>query len=215
MEHGALGWATLSVKIAILVEGATEQAFLPALRVFLQARLPAQSMPKLDPMPQDGRLPTGEKLRRVVENLLSGRDAADAVVALTDVYTGTRAFATAADAKQQMRQWVGDEPRFYPHVALHDFEAWLLPYWADIQRLAGSKRGSPGQYPEHVNHNRPPAHVLKEVFRTGSNGRAYIKPRDALRILRDKDLTIAAHACPELKEFLNTLLQLCGRTRLP
>lgn len=31
----------------------------------------------------------------------------------------------AADAKQKMREWVGTEPRFFPHAACHDFEAWL------------------------------------------------------------------------------------------
>ena len=83
-------------------------------------------MPKLDFVPHDGRIPTGGKLKRVVENLLNDRkQPAVAVIALTDVYTGTTPpeFPTAADAKQKMREWVGAEPRFYPHVALHDFEA--------------------------------------------------------------------------------------------
>jgi len=34
-----------------------------------------------------------------VENLLSGKDAYDVVIALTDVYTGSRDFVDAADAK--------------------------------------------------------------------------------------------------------------------
>jgi hypothetical protein len=93
---------------------------------------------------------------------------------------------------------------------LHDFEAWLLPYWADVQKLAGSNRASPGVHPERVNHNKPPAYCLKEVFRTGSRGKHYVKPRDAGRILRDNDLMIAARTCPELKAFLTTLLTLCG-----
>ncbi len=200
----------MSVRIAILVEGATEQAFIPKLREFLQARLASGTMPKLDIVPCDGRVPTGEKLRRIVANLLLGRSAADAVIALTDVYTGTREFANAQDAKDKMRGWVGDEPRFFPHVALHDFEAWLLPFWTDIQDLAGSTRGIPGANPEQVNHDKPPAHRLQEVFRTGSRRKAYVKPRDAARILRGRDLAVAADACPELKAFLNTILDLCG-----
>lgn len=190
-------------------------AFLPPLRRFLDSRTPIGGMPGLDPLPYHGRLPTGEKLRRVVTNLLSGSSPSDAVIALTDVYTGTDDFADAADAKQKMRQWVGPEQRFHPHTALQDFEAWLIPYWSDIQKLAGSNRAAPGGQPEQVNHNKPPAHHLKEVFRTGSKGRHYVKPRDAGRILRDKDLAVAAQACPELKAFLNTLLTLCGGTLLP
>lgn len=182
----------MSVRIAILVEGATEQAFIPKVREFLKARLPLGTMPKLDIVPCDGRVPTADKLRRIVGNLLSGKNAADAVIALTDVYTGTREFAGAQDAKDRMREWVGEEPRFYPHVALHDFEAWLLPFWSEIQTLAGSARAVPGVHPENVNHDRPPAHRLQEVFRTGSKGKAYVKPRDAARILRGVDLGVAA-----------------------
>jgi hypothetical protein len=90
--------------IAILVEGATEKALFPSIRDLLRKRLDG-NMPKLIPSPCDGRLPTGEKLRRRVRHLLE--DGNDAVIALTDVYTGSREFADAADAKRKMQQWVG------------------------------------------------------------------------------------------------------------
>src|SRR5262249_51208612 len=114
------------MKIAIIVEGKTEQAFLPHLRAFLKTRLTGP-MPKLDTVRYAGRVPKGEKLKRDVERLLtSGKEPADAVIALTDVYTGTTPpdFVDAADAKAKMRQWVGPDPRFHPHAAQHDFEAW-------------------------------------------------------------------------------------------
>jgi hypothetical protein len=60
------------VKISILVEGKTEKAFKPFLITYLQTRLPGK-MPKLDMVPYDGRIPTGEKLKRVVENLLNAK----------------------------------------------------------------------------------------------------------------------------------------------
>jgi hypothetical protein len=45
-------------------------------------------MPKIDPVVYDGRVPTDDKLRRVVERLLdSGTRSADVVIALTDVQT--------------------------------------------------------------------------------------------------------------------------------
>ena len=200
------------MRIALIIEGKTETVFLPHLRAFLQTRL-AGRMPKLDAVPYDGRIPTGEKLRRVVENLLGDRkDPAGAVIALTDVYTGSRPpdFVDAADAKAKMRQWVGENDRFHPHAAQHDFEAWLLVYWEKIKRLAKSNRASPGPQPERVNHIDPPAHRLQEVFRTGGRGQAYVKTRDADRILRGEDLLLPANACPELKAFLNTILKLCG-----
>jgi hypothetical protein len=78
------------------------------------------------------------------------------VIALTDVYTGTRDFVDALDAKSQMRAWVGNNSSFYPHAAQHDFEAWLLPYWSEIQKIAGHNRKAQRGLPETVNHNHPP-----------------------------------------------------------
>jgi hypothetical protein len=197
------------VKIAILVEGRTEKAFLPHLREFLKARL-AGNMPRLTMFKFDGPIPRESRLRRTVENLQGAPDWADAVIALTDVYTGQDDFQNAADAKAKMRLWVGQNERFHPHVAQHDFEAWLLPYWSEIQKVAGSNRTAPTGPPESVNHNHPPSDHIKEIFRVGTCRGDYSKVRDAGRILRDQDLTVAAKACPELKSFINTILQLCN-----
>jgi hypothetical protein len=196
------------MKIVILVEGATETAFKPILLDFLKSRL-QQRMPKLQFIPYDGRIPKAEKLRRIVENLLSGSDPANAVIALTDVYTGTNDFQNAADAKDKMTAWVGNNPNFYPHVAQYDFEAWLLPYWATIQKLAKHNKSAPGSLPEQVNHNKPPSYHIKEIFEIGQCKRSYSKTRDAASILRKNNLMDAVNQCPELKSFLNTILSLC------
>jgi hypothetical protein len=196
------------MKIAILVEGKTELAFKSHLLKFLRSRL-ENKMPKLDFFAYDGRIPKKTKLKSAVRHLLL-KDKYDAVIALTDVYTGTNDFTSAADAKRTMLQWVDHMPNFYPHVAHHDFEAWLLPYWSDIQKLAGHNKAVPSHHPEQVNLNKPPSYHIKEMFLAGKYKRRYKKPRDANRILKDKDLLISARACPELKAFLNRILQLCG-----
>lgn len=199
------------MKITLIVEGKTEKAFLPYLRKFLESRLP-NKMPRLDVNPYDGRIPTGDKLKRDVQRLLSGQFPSDYVIALTDVYTGSQPpeFANANDAKEKMRLWVGQEPRFHPHVALHDFEAWLLPYWTSIQRLAGHNKTAPTGKPETVNHTNPPAYRIKEIFEIGRSRDSYVKPRDAGRILSKNDLGVAVAECPELKAFVNTIISLCG-----
>ena len=200
------------MRIAVLVEGKTETAFKPHLLAFLQTRL-AGKMPKLDFVPYDGRIPSGGKLKRVIENLLNdSKRPANAVIALTDVYTGSipPEFPTADDAKVKMREWVGAEARFHPHVALHDFEAWLLPYWDKIKKLTGSNHKAPRLSPEKVNHGKSPAYHLAEVFRTGSKTRSYVKARDAGRILKDEDLSVAVNACPELKAFVDTVISFCA-----
>jgi len=205
------------MRIAIIVEGKTETAFLPHLREYLKTRL-AGKMPVLDPFPCGGRIPTGEKFGRVVASLLNnGRKPADHVIALTDVYTGTQpwGFQDAKDAKSKMRQWVGNEPRFHPHAAQYDFEAWLLPYWSTIQRLAIHNQRVPAGDPEGVNHNNPPAYRIKDIFRIGASVRNYSKPRDAGRILRENDLSVAIEKCSQLKALINTILSVCGETPIP
>ena len=193
------------MNIAILVEGKTELVFMPKLRDFIKPRV--QQMPRLHAIPFDGRIPKEAKLRRLVENLLSDHEV---VIALTDVYTGTQDFHDAAEAKIKMKTWVENNPKFYPHVALHDFEAWLLPYWLTIQKLAGHNKSAPSGQPEQVNHHNPPSYRIKEIFEIGKSRDSYIKTRDAKRILEKNDLLISANACPELKAFLNTILSLCG-----
>jgi len=202
------------VKITILVEGETERVFLPSLRDVLSRHL-ARKMPSLSVRPFDGRIPKGDRLRRIVEDLLTKRPPSDAVIALTDVYTGTSDFTDAADAKAKMREWVGGNERFYPHVAHHDFEAWLLPYWPTVQKLAKHNMRGPSGPPEQVNHNRPPATRIKEIFERGKCRDSYVKPRDALRILKDNDLSVSIEACPELKAFVNTIIRLSGGEILP
>jgi len=196
------------MKVAILVEGATEVAFKEKLHEFLKNRL-GQKMPRLGFKPQNGRIPKEEKLKRVVENLLGDYDA---VIALTDVYTGTKDFQTAEDAKAKMTQWAGNNPKFYPHTALHDFEAWLLPYWDTIQKLAKHNRSAPSGAPETVNHHNPPSDRIKEIFESGKS-LSYNKPIHGKKILEKNDLVIAIQACPELKLFVNQIICLCDRSK--
>tara|TARA_R110002020_G_scaffold330349_1_gene546012 strand:+ start:564 stop:1181 length:618 start_codon:yes stop_codon:yes gene_type:complete len=203
------------MNIAIIVEGQTESAFKKKLNEFLRTRLQG-NMPRLDFVPYDGggRLPKHNKLKTAVENLLNdAKRPADAVIALTDVYTGTNPpdFTSAADAKSKMRSWVGENAKFFPHAAANEFEGWLLPYWPRIQQLTGSNKAAPGPVPENVPH---PAEKIQEIYRIGSKSKSYKKTVDAEKILRDQDLMVAINACPELKAFVNTIIGLCDETKV-
>jgi hypothetical protein len=200
------------MRIALMIEGRTEKVFLPSLRTFLESKLPGR-MPRLDPVPYDGLIPKDEKLKKEVHRLLNDRKRpADAVIALTDVHTGSRAtdFHDAADAKKKMRDWVGEEARFIPQAAQFEFEAWLLPYWPVLQRLAGHNAGPPGPEPERVDHDNPPSKRISELFRRGNKGKSYVKVRDATRVLREADLNTSIEQCSELKALINAILKLCG-----
>ena len=198
------------MKITLIVEGKTEKVFLPHLRSYLRPLL--RDMPRFDVDPYNHRIPTEDKLRKDVNKLLSGRIPSDHVIALTDVYTGANppAFSDAEEAKQKMRRWVGNEPRFHPHAAQFEFEAWLIPYWPRIQQLAKHNQAAPSGNPENINHNSPPSRRLEEVFRIGNGRDDYVKVRDAGRILKDQDLSVAIQRCPELKSLVNTILSICG-----
>lgn len=50
--------------------------FLPYLSFFLQTRF-AGKMPKIATHPCDGSIPSHEKLKHVVQNVLSGKDAVE------------------------------------------------------------------------------------------------------------------------------------------
>ena len=200
------------MRIAILVEGATEVAFKEKLRKFLQSRL-EQKMPRLDFKPQHGGIPKEKKIKLIVENFLDN-DGYHAVIALTDVYTGKQDFKDANDAKDKMRRWVDKNPKFYPHTALHDFEAWLLPYWKTIQKRAKHNRSAPSGSPETVNHQKPPSDWIKEIFSSGSRGKDYNKVIDGMAILKNNDLMIAIEACPELKAFVYRIISLCDEEKI-
>ena len=202
------------MRIVIICEGKTEQAFKPCLLRFLKSRFlelrPKTKMPKLVFDVHNGAIPTKDTLKRDVTTLLTAKkNPADAVIALADVYPD---FVDAEDAKSKMRQWVGVQPHFYPHVALHDFEAWLLPYWDRIQKLAGRPAAPFGSNPETVNHGNPPARRMLKLFESGKCRDSYNKPRDAGKILLDADLMVAIKKCPELKAFVNTILTLCDKS---
>lgn len=211
MAYGPYGWKVM--KITIIAEGKTEKAFEPHLRKYIEEHLPpGVAKPRIEVHPYNGRIPTGEKLRRVVDNLLNDRKKpSDYVIALTDVYTGSRPpeFVDAEDAKCKMLRWVNNEKRFFPHASQHDFEAWLLPYWSTIQKIAGSNMNRPSGNPEDVDHDKPPAYHLKAVFERGSCKSSYNKQRDGNRILSENYLDAAIAECPELKSLAERIISLC------
>ncbi|MEO5359965.1 MAG: DUF4276 family protein [Nitrospirota bacterium] len=203
------------MKISLFIEGETEKVFLPILRKFLEIHLSGR-MPKIIPRSYYGRIPKEDKLKRDVNRLLCGTKAVDHVIALTDVYTGVEPpiFIDAKDAKCKMQTWVGTEPRFHPHAAQYDFEAWLLPYWSTIQKLANHNKTAPAGNPENVNHDFPPAHQMQEILRLGKV-RSYVKPRDAVSILRKNNLIDTINVCSELKAFVNTIITISGGQTIP
>jgi hypothetical protein len=199
-------------RIVLLVEGATEIALKPVLKSFLDHRCEAEDRPRvrLDMLELDSRLLKERLVRDLVARNIDAPGVLG-VVALIDVVCSGRPkqFDDAGSAIEFLTRAAStSNPRFRAHAAQFDLEAWLLPYWTDICRRVGKRQASPGPHPEAVNHGNPPSRRLRELYRTA--GKHYDKPRDALAILRDKDLSIAAAACPNLRALLVSLLELSG-----
>ncbi len=192
--------------IVLLAEGATETALKQKLKAFLDKRAKSEDRPKVALRAKDIMTLNPDRLSRRIQ--LELRDPrVEAVVGLVDVYPH---FTSAIKAKDFLRQAANGEPRFHAHAAQYDVEAWLLPYWNAICRRIRVKQTAPGPHPEQVDRDHPPSKRLAKLYRRAKPARKYVKPKEMAAILRDKDLAIAANACPEFKKLLNTLLGLAG-----
>lgn len=192
--------------IVLMVEGATEIALKNHLKRFLDGRAAGQSRVRLATRPGvvTGNL---QRLRHRVNLELRAPDVVG-VVALIDAFPDFAGEADPAAAAIAHLRRASDDARFYPHVALYDVEAWLLPYWEAICAGLDVKQARPGGAPEAVDGDHPPSHRLDTLYRLAR--RKYVKQTEMNRILAGKDLTIAAAQCPQFKAFLNTLLTLAN-----
>lgn len=207
MADGQPGGTIL--KIVLLVEGDTEQALKEHLKRFLDERAALAQKPKISLQTRALRMDDRDIEKRV-QLELQGKDTL-AVVALVDVYPYHK---SAEEAKTKLIRAARNHPKFYAHVARHDVEAWLLPFWDEICRRTGVREKAPGVHPEEVDGEDPPAKRLKALYDRAKPPRRYIKPVEMNAILRGKDLTVIATSCPEFRAFLNTLLRLAGLSEI-
>lgn len=195
------------MSVVLLAEGDTERALKEHLKSFLDHRATLEDRQRITLLSRSYLSLRKDKLSRQVQLLLD-EPSVEAVVALIDVFPN---FADATEAKAWLSESAGDSRGFYAHAAQFDVEAWLLPYWDDICRRLKLNKRRPSAHPEHVDGRRPPAYHLDELYRQAKpRARKYNKPIEMREILRGKDLTVAAEACPEFKSFLNTMLALNG-----
>lgn len=194
------------MRVVLICEGATEAAIRTGLREFLHSR--AKSVARLGITMSSLKGPTiRTKLQTIVRNHFEESDVIG-VVALTDVYPDHK---NATVAKDALRRFAGTEAKreaFRVHAAQFEIEAWILPFWSEIAKHLKIDAKSPGANPEQVNDQKPPSHHLKELFRRAK--RDFDKVTDGPRWLTGDRLAKAADSCPELKSFLNSLLEFAG-----
>lgn len=96
-------------------------------------------------------------------------------------------------------------PLFRQHFAVHEIEAWLL---AEPEKLP-NKIGEALKvtHPEAVNHDEPPATLLKKLYKSKLK-REYGKVNDGADILNRLDPAAVAERCPNLRLLLDDLMAL-------
>ena len=193
------------MRIVLLVEGETEIALKAVLKRFLDERAAEYGQPHIRLRPRKIKSTNLESLGRQIRAELQARENT-AVVGLIDVFPRFKHANAAKNYLVEAARSAGVSRGFHAHAAQYDVEAWLLPYWDDICDRIGFQQGQPGHSPEEVDDIKPPSYHLRELYRRAK--REYTKTDQMPIILGDKDLTIAANACPELKSLLNTLLKL-------
>jgi len=199
----------------LLVEGQTEIALKRIIKEYLDQRAEEQGQPRIRLQTRRfKRLNNSEEMGRQIKFELQTQGV-DAVIGLVDVFPHFR-HADAAIAKRFLNEAArraGVTHGFYAHAAQYDVEAWLIPFWEDVCQRIGVHQGRPGNRPEQVDGTHPPSYRLRDLYRRAQ--REYTKTTEMSAILKGKDLTIAANACPELKNLLNTLLALSYLPTLP
>jgi hypothetical protein len=112
-------------------------------------------------------------------------------------------------AKEHFEKFLSGSPesnKFYPHVAVHDIEAWIL---ADKDAVANYFKKSTISYnanfPEAIDFGRPPSYILKGLF--GDKGLAYRKTVHDPELFKEVNLDTVYNKCPHFKDFIDDLLK--------
>ncbi len=198
------------MKIVVLCEGSSEAILKSSFREFVQSRSSGGERIGLETLKLPGTKIVS-RLQRMTSLTLKREDVIG-VVALIDVYPNHEDAEEAKQALYTIAKVGKSEARFRAHAALWELEAWLLPFWEEIADWLRVPAKRPGPHPEQINGQSPPSKRLKELFQRA--GREYNKVADAHKWLTAARLERAAKVCPQLKAFLNSLLEFAGAKTL-
>jgi hypothetical protein len=109
--------------------------------------------------------------------------------------------------KDFLREFLSGSPevdKFFPHIAVHEIEAWIL---ADEIAVANYLEISKISYdfPEAVDFNRPPSYILGDLFR--SKRLIYRKTVHGPELFKSVNLDTVYNKCPHFKAFFDDLVK--------
>lgn len=202
-------------RVVILCEGPSDEEILKVL--FQKEKALAHVTPWLQPL--EKKFKEKEIRSRVCNSLkTTGVLAAFALVDLKGTSVNYPASSTsyidkARFVKEHLKGFLSglsEADRFYPHVAVHDIETWIL---ADRGAVTNYFRISTVPYladcPEAIDFNRPPSYILGDLFK--SNGLVYRKTVHGPELFSTVDFDIVYNKCPHFKDFVDDLIKVATK----
>lgn len=194
-------------KVVILCEGPSDEAIL---KVLFQKEKLAHITPWFQPLNGATRFREKEIRSRVCNSLKA--PGVLGVFALIDLkgasvnYPADVSFYPdkARFVEQHLKEFLtglSESDRFFPHVAVHDIEAWIL---ADKDAVANYFGKSTISYnadcPEVIDFNRPPSYILGDLFK--SKELVYRKTVHGPELFKTVNVNTVYNKCPHFKTSL-------------
>jgi hypothetical protein len=138
-----------------------------------------------------------------------------AVFTLVDLYGMDRVSHDSNDSLQakvaRVKNWLSrqvDHPRkddFFPHVSVHETEAWILAEGLALGKRVGDVAIEPENNAEPKNFQRPPSKRLHELFRSRRHGDGYHKISDGVPLYKALQFDRVYKSCPYFAAFYDNL----------
>lgn len=116
--------------------------------------------------------------------------------------------ATKVDrVKDWLRQGLdsSESSLFYPHVSVHEVEAWLLADGLCLAQRLKAQNITPDPQAEIRNFENPPSRRLKELFRQhGRND--YYKLKDGVPLFKAANFETVYKLCSHFRDFYDELV---------
>lgn len=200
-------------RVVILCEGPSDEKILEVL--FQNVKL-SHIVPSFQPL--DGATQFKEqKIRSRVCNSLKipGILAVFALVDLKGFPVNypkdvTSYIDRAKFVKEHLKDFLSglsESDRFYPHVAVHDIEAWILADKAAVTNYFGSSTlPYRADLPEAIDFDKSPSHLLEDFF-IENKGHRYRKTVHASELFLAVNFDTVYNKCPHFRDFFDDLIK--------
>ncbi len=206
-------------RIVVLCEGDTEEL---AVRHFVARQLQVEGLASvaLHRVNLRGRLQDiGIKTRLFLEE-----QQVAAVFTLIDLYGMDRVQHRSTDALdvkiERVRKWLRAQvdrnplPRFFPHLAVHETEAWILAEGSALARRLNDPGIRPDPDAELKDFQKPPCDRINELFLSRKHGDRYQKIRDGRPLFATMQFEPVYRSCGYFRRFYDDLKTVAARGAL-